>query len=809
MKLKKYNVVLFCIALICLSNQLAAQFKLSGKVISPGSKPVSFASVALKNSFLSSTTNSEGNFEFKNLRSGQYIITAYCLGYKPKTDTIELSSDASLEIVLTSADVSLDEIVVSSSRVNKTTGFVYTNISSEEISKQNVGQDLPYVLNTAPSVVINSDAGNGVGYTGMRIRGSDGTRINVTINGVPVNDAESQGSFFVDMPDLLSSTNNIQIQRGVGTSVNGAGAFGASVNMQTNQLNEKPYAQINNSFGSFNTIKNTVAAGTGLLNGHFTLDARASRINSTGFINRASSNLGAVYIAGGYYGKKTAIKLIAFSGWEKTYQAWYYVPEDSIKKGNRTFNPAGMYFDNNGNVQYYNNETDNYRQDNYQLHLTHQFSEKLTANITGHYTAGKGYYEQFKQGEALSKYNLPAVITPKDTIYTSDLVRRLWLDNDFSGFVYNVNYKATKRINFTLGGGYNTYFGKHNGEVVWAQFANTSTMKHRYYDDKATKKDLNSFLKISINPIDRLHLFIDLQYRHINYDFLGYDNLLVAKQQQVEYTFINPKFGLNYFITSNTNIYATYAIAHKEPNRDDFVQSSPQSRPKSEQLNDLELGISHNRKKMRMAINYYDMEYKNQLVLNGQVNDVGAYNRVNVPTSYRRGIELEAGVDLGKYFAINANLTLSKNKIKGFVEYIDSSDASYSIYTQYKKQYSETDISFSPNVISGANLTIKPIRNMELCFVNKYVGRQYLDNTSDVNRSINPYLVNDLRLNYTIRTKYIKEIGFAFIVYNIFGRHYETNGYTFSYYTDAKLYTQNYLAPSAGRHYMLALNLKF
>lgn len=787
-----------------------AQITLTGSVMSPDKKVIPFSVVGIKDTYLSAQANSLGAFTFTNLKPGKYVLITKCIGYKSHKDSLLVDANKTIEITLTQDEVALDEIVVNATRADQSSAYAYSNVSSEEIKKQNLGQDLPYALNSIPSVVINSDAGNGVGYTGIRIRGTDGTRINVTINGVPVNDAESQGTFLVNMPDLLSSTNNIQVQRGVGTSANGAGAFGASVNMQTNQLNDKAYAQLNNSIGSFNTIKNTVIAGTGLINNHFTFDARASRILSDGYIDRAFSKLYSYYLSGGYYGKKTVVKAILFSGNEKTYQAWYYVPQDSINNENRTYNPAGEYVDANGKTQYYKNETDNYKQDNFQLHVIHSFNDKLTANITGHYTAGKGYYEQYKQGQSLSKYNMPDVITTNDTITTTDLIRRRWLDNDFVGALGNINYKPSTLLNFILGGGYNTYFGRHNGEVVWAQYSNPNDFKPRYYDNKATKTDGNVYLKTIIKPTDKLTAFIDLQYRNINYNFLGYDTSLITPTQvYTSFQFFNPKVGINYLISPKATVYASYGIANKEPSRDDFTQATKKSRPKSERLLDLEVGASYRFKKVAIALNLYDMEYQNQLVLNGQINDVGNYNRANVDYSYRRGIELEVNSTINNYLAFNGNITFSQNKIKSFKEYIDSSDVNYTIYTQYKKEYQLTDISFSPNVIASANLIVLPIKNLQITFLNKYVGKQFLDNTSNNERSLTDYFVADLRLNYMIETKLIPEINLIAALYNYGNTKYASNGYTFSYYEGEKLYTKNFVSPSAPTHFMLGLNVRF
>jgi len=811
--MNKQKMAKFVFAVACFSmTKLNAQHNLSGQVKTDKGEAAPFAVIGIKNTQLSATTNAEGTFKFKNLKSDTYILVTKCLGYLDKTDTVNVTSDIVIDPQLSASNKQLDEVVVNATRVNKDNGMAFSNLDAETLKKQNLGQDAPYMLNQLPSVVVNSDAGAGVGYTGLRIRGSDGTRINVTINGVPVNDAESQGTFFVNMPDLVSSTNNIQVQRGVGASSNGAGAFGASINFQTNELKDKPYANVISTAGSYDTYRNTLAAGTGLLNNKFTLDARASSITSNGYIDRARSNLQSYYIAAGYYGKKSVLKFINFLGQEKTYQAWYYVPEDSLKKGNRTYNPSGEYYDANGKVHYYKNETDNYKQNNFQLHFIHQVNSKINFNITGHYTKGAGYYEQYKQGQSLSAYKIENVITPKgDTIATSDLIRRLWLDNDFAGGIFNFNYTPNSKLAFAVGGGYNSYFGRHFGRVMWAQYASNSEIDHQYYYQTANKNDGNIYFKTNYKPVSNLNIFVDLQVRNVDHRFLGFVDSLATetKLQNQTYTFFNPKVGLSYDVNTRINIYASLAIANKEPNRNDFVQSSPTSRPKPEQLMDIEAGVKYELKKIYLAANFYNMQYKDQLVLNGKVNDVGAYNRVNVASSYRRGVELELNASLNKFFAVGGNVTFSQNKIEKFIDHTDSSDAAYTISTQYKVEYKNTDISFSPNVISSVMFVIKPVKNMEVSFINKYVDRQFLDNTSNAKRSIDPYNVLDIRFNYTIKTKLIPEIGFMFSVYNVLSTKYETNGYTFSYYTDAKLNTFNYKAPAAPLNFLGGISLKF
>jgi iron complex outermembrane recepter protein len=703
----------------------------------------------------------------------------------------------------------LDEVIVNATRVNNGNGIAFNNIDAETLKKQNLGQDIPFLLNQLPSVVVNSDAGNGVGYTGIRIRGSDATRINVTINGVPVNDAESQGTFYVNMPDFISSVNNVQVQRGVGASSNGAGAFGASINFQTNKLIDSTYANVISTGGSYNTLRTTLAAGTGLLNNKFTLDARASRVISDGYIDRAKSNLQSYYIAAGYYGKKSILKFINFLGQEKTYQAWYYVPEGLLKKGNRTFNSAGQYKDGNGNIKYYDNETDNYKQNNFQLHFIHQPNSRINFNVTGHYTKGEGYYEQYKQGELFINYLLNDVITPKgDTITNTDLIRRLWLDNDFVGALFNVNYLASHKIQFTLGGSINTYFGRHFGKVRWLQYASNSEIDYEYYYNTANKSDRSVYLKINIQPVKKMNIFLDAQVRNVNYRFLGFNQLNERAIENVTYTFFNPKAGLSYDVNSKLNIYGSFAIGNKEPNRDDFVQSTQQSRPRPEKLIDTEAGIKLSNNKIYAAANFYNMQYNNQLVLNGQVNNVGSYNRVNVKNSYRRGFEIELNYILSKCLAVGGNLAFSANKIKKLTEYIDST-FTFNGVLQQKNQYNNTDISFSPNVVSSGNIAFKPFKNFELTVINKYVSKQFLDNTSNSIRSINAYNVVDVRLNYTIKTKLIPEITIMAAVYNLLNKQYETNGYTYSYYDGSALSTFNFYAPAAPTNFLAGIKLGF
>jgi iron complex outermembrane receptor protein len=678
-----------------------------------------------------------------------------------------------------------------------TAPFAKTNLDKKEIARQNLGQDLPFLLNQTPSVVVNSDAGNGVGYTGIRIRGTDATRINVTLNGIPYNDAESQGTFFVDLPDFASSVNRIQIQRGVGTSTNGAGAFGATINFSTNEVNKKAYAEINNSFGSFNTWKNTIKAGTGLLGNHFTIDARASRVSSDGYIDRASTNLRSGYLSVAYLSDKNDLRLNILSGKEKTYQAWNGVSESDLKT-HRTINYAGM--EKPGEP--YDNETDNYRQDHYQLFFTHRINPNFSFNVAGFLTPGKGYYEEYRADEDYTKYGLTYPVVGGNTITETDLIRQLWLKNYYYGSIFSLQ-KQSAKTRLTFGGAITKYDGNHFGEVIWSEQVWNGSK--RWYDLDASKKDFNVYGKWQQDITDQFQLFADAQYRRVDYDLLGFrDNpdLFINNT----YDFFNPKIGLSYH-QNNWLAYVSYSVAHKEPNRDDFEAGKDQQ-PKPETLQDWEAGIERKNNRSFLSANLYYMKYKDQLVLTGQINDVGAYTRTNIPNSYRLGIELQGSSMINKWLKAAANLTLSRNRIKNFTEYIDAYDAGYNWIGQDTKFYKESAISFSPDVIGAATVTFIPVKQLNIDLLSKYAGKQYLDNTENESRKLHPYFTEDVRAIYSFSKSWLKNVDLIFQVNNVFNKKYEPNGYTFSYYVASDLTTENYYYPMAGTNWMFGVNVK-
>ncbi len=698
-----------------------------------------------------------------------------------------------------------------------------TLVSKSTLNSKNFGQDIPTLLEFTPSVVTTSDAGAGIGYSGLRIRGVDASRINVTINGVPVNDPESHDVYWVNMPDLVGSVENIQIQRGVGSSTNGAAAFGASVNIKTNSWRTEPYAKMDLSGGSFGTLRGTLSAGTGLLNQRFSLDARLSEIRSDGYIDRATSNLRSMGLTATYLTEKSIWKAVVLTGQERTYQAWYGTPESRYRGDS-----LGMiaYAERNGlnaeettnlltsgrtyNYYTYAGQVDNYNQDNYQLHFIHQFSSKLNINAAAHYTYGRGYFEEYRNQDDLSDYGLAPVILGMDTVVQSDLIRRRWLDNHFIGMVYGLNYQHNARLKFTLGGAANRYAGAHFGELIWAQFASNSQIYDRFYDNDALKSEVSSYLKTNYQK-NGLDLTIDLQYRGIAYQFLGVDQVsgtLTDVTQNVNYHFFNPKVSIAKNLGAH-NLFGSFGIANREPVRRDFRESTPANRPLAERLFDTELAYRYAHNRISAQANIFLMYYQNQLVLTGQINDVGGYTRTNVDRSYRAGIELEGAFEISSKMRLQAATTLSQNKVLDFVEFVDVyfDDAPY--YTQIQIEHGSTDLAFSPNFIQSLALQYAPIERFQMTLQTKYVSRQYLDNTSNVNRSLDPFTFTNFSCNYKIKQNFAKEFELGFLVNNLFNALYANNGYTFSYQYAGQTTTENFYYPQAGRHFLLKMNILF
>ena len=737
----------------------------------------------------------------KNL-STVVLIALSIFSFAQQKDTIPLSQ-------------LLEEVQVKGVNAGQKTPVSYTNLSEKEIEKTNLGQDLPYLISLTPSIISSSDAGAGIGYTYMTIRGSDANRINVTINGIPLNDSESQGVWWVNMPDFTSSVSNIQIQRGVGTSKNGGSAFGASVNLQTNGLIKNKYLNTSNTLGSFNTVKNNIEFGTGLLDNNLSFDGRVSRINSDGYIDRSFSDLKSFYLSGGYYGKTSTIKAIVFTGNERTYQAWYGVPKTYLNT-NRTFNPYN-----------YDNEVDDYGQTHFQLHYNEQINNKTFLNLATHYTQGSGYYEQYKGSEynslinfgaeaTLADYGISDTTINGDTISTTNLVRRKWLDNDFYGFTFSLNHSSNK-INFILGGAANSYSGAHFGRVVSTEIH--GDLDHEYYRNDATKNDMNIYLRTDYTITNKLNAYLDLQTRFVNYTFEGFNENGDIANQTVDLRFFNPKYGLFYSLSNNSSFYVSYSEGKREPNRNDYIESSPNSRPKPEILFDTELGYKFNSKNIALGVNLYNMDYKNQLVNTGEINDVGASVHSNIDESYRRGVEIETNLKLSKKLNWSGNITFSENKIVAYSEYIDNWDT----WGKDTINYQNTDISFSPNIIAKSQLSYD-LGDLQASWIIKHIGNQYIDNSQSIDRMLEKYTLNNILFSYDIKLRDIKSAKITLLVNNILNKEYINRAWIYRFSSegwdptagedsdpyinkDSNGYNMIGYFPQATRNYLMGLTL--
>ncbi|MBR5892414.1 MAG: TonB-dependent receptor [Bacteroidaceae bacterium] len=710
----------------------------------------------------------------------------------------------------------LQEVEVLSTRATETTPIAYTNIDEKKIRMYNAGVDLPYIVSMTPGAITTSDAGTGIGYTTLRVRGTDGTRINVTANGIPVNDAESHTVFWVNLPDFASSVKDIQIQRGVGTSTNGAGSFGASMNLRTGSMSLQPYTELSASAGSFGTHKETLKMGTGLIGEHWTFDARLSNIASDGYIERASSSLKSYYLQAAYYADNTAVRFITFAGDEETYHAWNYASKEEMQLYGRRYNSCGyMYTDDNGKERYYNDQTDNYQQRNYQLLIDHHLSNRVSMNIGLHYTKGDGYYQEYKTGRKLVEYALTPFIYDGETMKKSDLVRRKAMDNHFGGAVFSLNYKDN-RLNATAGGALNRYTGDHFGNVLWVKnYIGNLDATHEYYRNQGTKNDGNIYLKADYSIASSLNAYIDLQYRHIGYTIEGYNdkwNDATGTLQQLDidetFDFFNPKAGLSWQINKHNRLFGSVSIAHKEPTRNNYTDGKLHSQPKAEKLTDYELGYTFGSNRIHAGVNLYYMHYKDQLALTGELNEIGEPLADNIPDSYRAGIELMASVELPLGFNWEANATLSRNRIKDFTEVLYDDDT----YEKWEIKHGETRIAFSPDIIAN-NILSYSNKGLSLSMHTQYVSKQYMSNAQQSDHLLDAYLVSNLYASYTFNLRGTKSITVGANIYNLFNEEYENNGYAGSgYYTvngEKTRYNYAGYAAQAGTNFLGHVTINF
>jgi iron complex outermembrane receptor protein len=689
------------------------------------------------------------------------IITLFFVGF-----TAVFAQEKAID---TTKVENLDEVLVQAVRVKEDAPITHSNLDKEELQKRNLGQDIPLLLNYLPSVVTASDAGAGVGYTYIRVRGSDASRINVTLNGIPFNDAESQGTFWVNLPDFASSVQSLQLQRGVGTSTNGSGAFGASLNILTDAISDEAYGELANSYGSFNTRKHTLRFSTGLLKDHIEISGRLSNIASDGYIDRASSDLKSYFLQAAYKDDNTLVKLITFGGREETYQAYFGIDAETLAT-DRTFNPAGIYTDSNGNVRFYDNEVDNYAQDHYQLLWNQRFNNKWRSNISLNYTYGRGYFEQFVEDGDLEFHGIDPIEIGDELITNSDLIRRRWLDNDFYAVNANVSYTESE-FDITTGAFYSFYDGDHFGEVIWSRFAGNSEIRDRYYFGIGEKSEFTVFSKGNWQIDKQWSVFADLQGRFITYKTSGITADKFPLNVDKTYNFFNPKAGVSFELNSKNQFYASFGRANREPRRSDFEQGIF----KPESLNDYELGWRYNSEKVKVNSNAYFMDYRDQLVLTGAIDDVGAPIRATSGNSYRLGLEIDAEILLASKLKLRPNIALSTNKN---VDFITSRDGSL-------VNLGNTNISFSPDFVAGNIIEYTPIEKFQIAFLSKYVGAQFMGNIDSEVSKLDSYFINDLNLVYQLEeVPLVEMITFSALVNNLFNVKYVANGYFFTFDDD-------------------------
>lgn len=810
--LKKIRTLLLLLTFFSVGTFGFSQYSISGIVTNSENQPLDYASVFLKDTRFAVATNEDGSFLMEDIPAGDYVLKASFVGYGSFETPISLVENIVLNIQLEGTYLELDKIQILANRAELKSPVPNSNMKKEELETANLVHDVPYVLKWMPSVTVTSDAGTGIGYTGIRVRGSEASRTNVTINGVPLNDSESQSVFWVDLPDFMANTEEVQIQRGVGLSTNGTSAFGANVNLNTQKVNIKPYLTLAGTAGSFNTLKYSAQAGSGLISNKYTVDARYSSISSDGYIDRSRAAMTSAFFSAARVTSKNSLRFNFMSGHEITNQAWNGLPIQYLET-DRTYNSAGT--EKPGEP--YNNEIDNYKQRHLQLIYNQSLTKNLKMNLTAHYTKGKGYYENFKGGEKLSDYKLTNV----DTL-EGNIIRRKWLDNDFGGLVYSMDHN-NEILNTQFGGGVNYYLGRHFGEVPWNSF-DTLQPSVEYYRNNATKLDWNNFVRLTGNFSEEFVPFVDLQVRYVDYRFEGPNDSGEFTDQDDQLFFFNPKVGASYFLNPTSKFFAYYGRANREPSRNEYVESSPSSRPKHETLNDFEIGFTTESKYIDANIVGYNMSYINQLVPTGRLNDVGEYTRVNVPKSYRRGVELGLNLKPLKFFTLSYSGTFSSNKIVEFDEYYDSWDTG----EQIKLTHKNTDIAFSPNAIQTIraifHTTIKENHRVQAMISHKRVSKQYLDNSSNENTSIPAFSFTDLQFVYHFSKGWFKDISLNFLVGNVFNKKYYNNGWTYRFSSEgynpvpddpsARLegngvYNLTGVYPQALRNYTLGLTIKF
>jgi len=780
-----------------------------GMVLDNYGNPLAGASVTITNIMKGVITDVNGNYSISGIKNGSCRFSFSYIGYETVLKAIDINGDLTLNVNLEPKSFLTEDVLITAIRAGKHTPLAYSEISSELLKTQNTGYDLPYIIGLTPSLIETSEAGNGIGYTGLRIRGTDGNRINVTIDGIPLNDPESQQVFWVDLPDLASSVENIQVQRGAGTSSNGAGAFGATISIQTSNPENDPFTEISTSAGSFNTLKNMVSVGTGLLGGKFAMQMRYSDLKSDGYIYRTGSQHRSGFLSGTYRTGRSMLKANIILGQEHTGIGWWGVPAEMMAV-DRRYNPAGEYTDEAGLKQYYDNESDNYIQNHYQLIYSLKMNDLLSFNTALHYTNGKGYYEEFREDQLLADYGLRSFTVGDSLISETDMIRQKWMSNDFYGAVYSVKYNSDK-LEAVTGGAVNIYEGDHYGTIIWMKNSGNTAKDHRWYHNSSTKGEVSVYGKVNYSINEKLTMYADLQYRFVHYEMVGPDDDLKDISQVHSYGFLNPKAGIFYSISPLQDIYLSFSVANREPTRTDFKEASgdQEATPKPETLYDFEAGYKLGTGIGSFGANLYGMFYHNQLVPTGELSNVGYPIMTNVARSHRLGAELTAGIKPAAFIDFNGSLTISSSKIIDFIEYFtDYNTEDWS--SEYKsRNLGNTDIAYSPSVICSGDLGFRISEGFNLHLISKYVGKQHFDNTMSPGRVINSYFVNNIRLDLEPKQKWIRGLGFQLLVNNILNERYENNAYGGNWYENGEEKTWAYYFPQAGRNFLARIRLKF
>lgn len=798
-----------------------AQHTISGLVSNESGELLDFASVFLKGTDFATYTDVGGYYELTDVPAGEYEIIVTFVGYRRSAQFIEITSDTEIDVAMRGAIYNIDSIEIKANRVAADGVFTHTNVDMDLVQDINLGQDMPVLLGNTTNMVFTSDAGAGIGYTGMRLRGSDQTRINVTINGIPWNDSESHGVFFVNLPDLATDASSIQIQRGVGTSTNGTGAFGGTVAVETDQINVNPYLSIGGMYGSFNSRRINARAGTGIIGDGYSVDVRFSDIASDGYIDRGSSDLQSYAVTASKISDKRVLRFNLISGDEVTYQSWYGAPESRVTGNQDSLtahyqrNIGTLYntpadstnlfgSDRRYNYYLYERQVDDYGQRHLQLHWSELVSDQFRTKTSLFYTRGRGFFEEYKADESLvDDYGLSDVMLGSEMIDQSDVVRRRWLDNHFYGFNFSAVYN-TDKLTLTSGAYGSQYLGGHFGDVFVVRDGGPIFQSgRRFYDGNGDKLDGHVYTKADVQLSDKLSAYADLQLRHVDYTIDGTDNDLQRFDVDVAYTFFNPKAGLAYAINNKQQVYASYARSNREPVRSDFTDNPRDNTPTPEQLDNFEAGYRLTTSKVTLAANLYYMGYTNQLIPTGALNDVGAVLRINTPESYRAGIELDADYRINEQWQVGGNVAVSRNRIANFTEVLEDYTNGFEIVTN---TYEDTDIALSPDMVANARITFTPMENLQFRWLSQYVSSQYLDNTSNDSRKLDAYFVNDLQAQYSLEGLGVSRLNINLLVRNVLDAAYSANGYTYSYIFGDRI-QENYLYPQAGRFFMLGLTV--